>query len=173
MHGISFRPTCFGARSRTPGRVPVQQVGLKSERFGMAYRLSLTYAFVCLRSSEIAHTTGGSWSYGHLPSLMDRPEAKQKGAQGRRWQGASETRTDGLRSHSMQHAGSAPVGWQVSDQSATVEERQERKRRLLKGPGERGAATGAIQGVLKKTKNAPAGFPECRGHNVSLSNKEC
>jgi len=51
----------------------------------------------------------------------------------------------------------------VSDQSATVEERQERKRRLLKGPGERGAATGATQGVLKKTKNAPAGFPECRG----------
>jgi phage-related minor tail protein len=38
----------------------------------------------------------------------------------------------------------------VSDQSATVEERQERKRRLLKGPGE----FGDIRGVLSpKPKN--------------------
>jgi hypothetical protein len=38
----------------------------------------------------------------------------------------------------------------VSDQSATVEERQDRKRRLLKGPGE----FGDIRGVLSpKPKN--------------------
>ena len=73
----------------------------------------------------------------------------------------------------MQHAGSAPVGWQVSDQSATVEERQERKRRLLKGPGERGAATGATQGVLKKLKMHQRASLSVGDHNVSLSNKEC
>ena len=40
-HGISFRPTCFGARTRTPGWVPVQHVEMKTERFAMAYRLIL------------------------------------------------------------------------------------------------------------------------------------
>src|SRR6266436_7217143 len=41
LHGISFRPTCFGARTRTPGWVPVQHVEMKTERFAMAYRLVL------------------------------------------------------------------------------------------------------------------------------------
>ena len=44
LHRISFRPTCFEARPRTPGRVPVQ-LELKTERFGMAYRLSLPLRF--------------------------------------------------------------------------------------------------------------------------------
>jgi hypothetical protein len=39
LHGISFRPTCFGASTRTPGWVPVQHVEMKTERFAMAYRL--------------------------------------------------------------------------------------------------------------------------------------
>jgi hypothetical protein len=56
LHGISFRSTCFGARPRTPGRVPVQQVELKTERVAMAYRLSLAYTLAVRRLSKIAHT---------------------------------------------------------------------------------------------------------------------
>src|SRR6266511_671400 len=42
----SFRPTCFGARPRTPGQVPVQQIELKTERVAIAYRLLFAYAFI-------------------------------------------------------------------------------------------------------------------------------
>ena len=51
MHGISFRPTCFGARPRTPGWVPVQ-IELKTERLGMTYRLLFAYAFVRPESEQ-------------------------------------------------------------------------------------------------------------------------
>jgi hypothetical protein len=40
---------------RIPGRVPFDQVELESERFAIAYRLSFTYAFFGVGSSEIAH----------------------------------------------------------------------------------------------------------------------
>ena len=49
-------PGMFGARLRTPGWVPIQQVELKSERLAVAYRLLLAYAFVLPGSSKIAHT---------------------------------------------------------------------------------------------------------------------
>ena len=34
---------------------PVQRIELKTERFAMAYRFLLDYAFVCPRLSKIAH----------------------------------------------------------------------------------------------------------------------
>jgi len=52
LHGVSFRPTCFGAKPRTPGWVPVQQVELKTERVAMAYRLLPAYAFVRPESEQ-------------------------------------------------------------------------------------------------------------------------
>ena len=48
---FAFRPTCFGARSRTPGWVPIQ-LELKTERLGMAYRLLFGYAFVRAESEQ-------------------------------------------------------------------------------------------------------------------------
>jgi hypothetical protein len=49
---FSFRPTCFGARPRTPGRVPVHQVELKTERVAIAYRLLPACTFVRLESEQ-------------------------------------------------------------------------------------------------------------------------
>jgi hypothetical protein len=46
LHGISLRPTCFGAKPWTPAWVPVQ-LELTTERFGMAYRL-LSPLGICL-----------------------------------------------------------------------------------------------------------------------------
>jgi hypothetical protein len=51
LHGISFRPTCFGARPRTPGWVPVQRE-LKTERFGITFRCLLACAFVRPESEQ-------------------------------------------------------------------------------------------------------------------------
>jgi hypothetical protein len=61
LHGISFRPACFGARSRTPGWVPVQ-LELKSERFGIAIsypRFTNTDAFGFLLTSLGQPSQGG------------------------------------------------------------------------------------------------------------------
>jgi len=53
LHGVSFRPTCFGARPRTPGQVPVQlKVELKAERVAMAFRLLSAYAFARPESEQ-------------------------------------------------------------------------------------------------------------------------
>src|SRR6266436_2005074 len=52
LHSISFRPTCFGARPRTPGWVPVQQVELGIERFAMALRLLFAYPFIRPESEQ-------------------------------------------------------------------------------------------------------------------------
>jgi len=74
----------FGARPRTPGWVPIQHVDLKSERFAMACRLLLAYAFVLPGSSKIAHTRirniGPTTKESDIMGVLVEVEAKKKAA---------------------------------------------------------------------------------------------
>jgi len=74
----------FGARPRTLGWVPIQQVELKSERFAMAYRLLLVYALILPGSSKIAHTRirniGPTTKESDIMGVLVEVEAKKKAA---------------------------------------------------------------------------------------------
>ena len=51
---------------RIPGRVPVQKVELKTERFAMAYRFLLDYAFVRPRSDQNSSHLQIDFDWGSL-----------------------------------------------------------------------------------------------------------
>jgi len=56
LHGISFRPTCFGAKPRTPWWVPVQQVDNEDRTLCDGVSISVTVTPLSVRSlSKIAH----------------------------------------------------------------------------------------------------------------------
>jgi hypothetical protein len=74
----------FGARPRTLGWVPIQQVELKSERFAMAYRLLFVYAFILPGSSKIAHTRirniGPTTKESDIMGVLVKVDSKKKAA---------------------------------------------------------------------------------------------
>jgi hypothetical protein len=52
LHGIPFRRDVSERGHGLSGRIPVQLVELKAERFAMAYRLDISYAFVRPESEQ-------------------------------------------------------------------------------------------------------------------------
>ena len=77
---FSFRPTCFGARRRTPGSVPVQQVELKNRTLCDGVSIIIRLPFFRAESEQnIAHTlarllrtTDAGMGHSRTRSLMLR-----------------------------------------------------------------------------------------------------